>query len=86
MASKVQKNPITHPVNYMTSDTSLWSMLKTIVTANANAAVQASLTMESAASACNRVTGLVHNEISVIESQQDIRLEEKRKELQMLIQ
>ena len=65
----------------LTHNQSLWSMIKKIIAANGNAAVQASLTMESAASALNRMTDLVHNEVDVIESQQESRLSAIRAEL-----
>ncbi len=69
----------------ITHDMSLWAMVKTLIASASNALVQASLTVENTASATNRVTTLVHNEIDVIESAQSIRLEEKRGELQALL-
>ena len=68
----------------ITHDQSLWTMIKTLIASASNALVQASLTVENTASATNRVTSLVHNEIDVIESAQAIRLEEKQAELKAL--
>ena len=85
MATKAKETTKQLQDQRITHDMSLWSMVKTLIASASNALVQASLTVENTASATNRVTGLVHNEIDVIESAQSIRLEEKRNELQALV-
>lgn len=83
MQSKLEQGDL--KAQRITHDMSLWSMIKTLIASASNALVQGSLTVENTAAATNRVTGLVHNEIDVIEKAQDIRLTEKRHELQALI-